>query len=818
MKLRDNIKKSYVETIDASVESLSTENPSKKKIKTVIKRGGAEQKYSSKKIKKAIIEAYKSVGQEIPDNLFRRFSYYLGKFEDRVEDDKINVEDIQDVVEFFLMKENPEVAKQYIIYRENHKNIREFVNRKKAWIERYKGSSNTANATIDDNSNVTGKNVGIINAEIHKEDNVQISRGMVMSKLKELYPDCDCKNYLRDLENHIIYKHDESSFAGAIAPYCVSVSMYEFLMNGLKHIGGLSAAPNNLDSYCGLYINLIFAIAGQFAGAVATSEFLLYFDYFARKQFGQKYYEVCDEFAEIGHDVRRLEKMTGWSKVIKSIEDIKEIWDSRIKEDPTRECKYSHEATELAGELCKAYKDGKLPDNTRTIKSIIHQKFQQVVYSINQPAAARGMQAAFVNFSYFDKPYFDSMFGSKTSFMFPDFTTPVWESLNWLQKDFMMWFNEERLHTVITFPVESFALIYKNGKFEDEENAKFVAEELARGHSFFVYISDTADSLSSCCRLKNKIQKQEFSFTNGNMSVETGSKSVITLNLNRIVQDYCDQSDFGYDEDRYAWYKGWKKYLGKILDRVYKYHEAYNELLYDMYDAGLLQVYSAGFIALEKQYLTIGLNGLSASAEFLGMKISDNDEYAKYCEETFGYIKELNKKHGTKKLKFNTEQIPGEGLAVKNYNWDKADGYWVPEDINLYTSYIYRPYDDNLSMLEKIRMHGSRFIGDYLDGGAAAHLNISEHLSSQQYYDLLKYAGDNGCQYLTWNCPNSECTECGWIGKTPVDICPCCGSKKIDQYDRIIGYLTRIKNWSEGRQIEQKHRVYQTSVEAFNKN
>lgn len=494
MKLSDNIKTSYVETIDAQPEALTVENPSKKKIKTVIKRGGTEQKYSSKKIKHAIKEAYKSVNQEIPDNLFRRFSYYLGKFEDKVEGDKIRVEDIQDVVEFFLMKENPEVAKQYIIYREARKNIRKFVNRKRKWIEKYKGSSNTANATIDDNSNVGGKNIGILNSEIHKEDNIQISRGMVMSKLKEMYPDFDPKNYIRDLESHIIYKHDESSFAGAIAPYCCSISMMPFLNNGLKEIGGLSAAPKNLDSYCGLYINLIFAVAAQFAGAVATSEFLLYFDYFARKDYGEDYWKYNEEFTQIGHELRRLEKRIHYAMPIKSIKDIEWIANNERTEDGG--VTFAQEARDLAKELLDSYKDGKLRDNSRTIKSVIHQKFQQVIYSINQPAAARGMQSAFVNFSYFDKPFFESMFGN---FAFPDFSKPVWESLNWLQKDFMMWFNEERLKTVITFPVESFALIYKDGHFVDEENAKFVAEEYARGHSFFTYISDTADSLSSCC-------------------------------------------------------------------------------------------------------------------------------------------------------------------------------------------------------------------------------------------------------------------------------------------------------------------------------
>jgi len=797
MKLSDNIKTSYVETIDAQPEALSVENPSKKKIKTVIKRGGSEQKYSSKKIKKAIIEAYKSIGQEIPDNLFRRFSYYLGKFEDRVEGDKINVEDIQDVVEFFLMKENPEVAKQYIIYREARKNIRKFVNKKRKWIERYKGSSNTANATIDDNSNVGGKNIGILNSEIHKEDNIQISRGMVMSKLKEMYPDFDPKNYIRDLESHIMYKHDESSFAGAIAPYCCSISMMPFLNNGLKELGGLSAAPKNLDSYCGLYINLIFAVAAQFAGAVATSEFLLYFDYFAKKDYGDDYWRYNDEFTQIGHELRRLEKRIQFKKPIKTIENIREI-----SEDAET---YGQEAADLARELYESHKDGKLRDNSRTIKSVIHQKFQQVIYSINQPAAARGMQSAFVNFSYFDKPFFESMFGN---FVFPDFTSPTWDSLNWLQKDFMMWFNEERLKTVITFPVESFALIYKNGKFVDEENAKFVAEEYTRGHSFFTYISDTADSLSSCCRLKNKVQTHEFNFTNGNIGVMTGSKSVITLNLNRIIQDYTEVSEFEFNEDQYAYYKGLKKYITKILDRVYKYHRAYDALLHDMYDAGLLPVYKAGFISLDKQYLTIGLNGLNQAWEFLGGVCSDNEEYAKFCQTIFGTIKEQNTKHKEKGISWNQEMVPAESLAIKNYNWDKADGYWVPEDTNLYASYIFKPNDENVSVLEKLRMHGNNYIGDYLDGGAAAHINLNEHMSYQQNWDMLNYAAKVGCQYFTYNVLISECPECGYISRSPIDKCPHCGNENLNNWTRIIGYLSKISKWSEGRQIEQKTRVY----------
>ena len=425
---------------------------------------------------------------------------------------------------------------------------------------------------------------------------------------------------------------------------------------------------------------------------------------------------------------------------------------------------------------------------------------------MNQPAAARGMQSAFVNFSYFDKPFFDGMFGE---FVFPDGTKPDWDSLNWIQREFMQWFNQERLRCILTFPVESFTLLYKDGKFVDEESYNFVCEEYARGHSFFTYISDTVDSLSSCCRLKNKIQTKEFNFTNGNMGVQTGSKSVITLNLNRIIQDWARQpACMGVNMPGWT---GIDSYLINVLERIYKYHIAYNELLWDMYDAGLLPVYTAGFINLNKQYLTIGLNGLNQAAEFLGLTCSDNSEYKEFCQLIFSTIKDFNTEHKGKfnghQLTFNTELVPAESLALKNYNWDKEDGYKVPTDTNLYASYIFKP-NENLSVLEKLRLHGKDYIGDYLDGGSAAHINLDSHLSTEQYKKLIQYAAEVGCQYFTWNIPNCECNDCGYIAKQPFDKCPKCGSTHVSLWDRVIGYLTKIKNWSEGRQIEQKTRVY----------
>ena len=511
----------------------------------IIKRNKSKEEFSTEKIEKALLSAFISCGY--PNNKYTKRR--CRKFAKSILPQQVEtVEDVQDKVEDLLMSEHfYDVAKAYIIYREKHNKLREFTDNKLNFINKYKNSNNTANATVDDNSNVNGKNIGILNSEIHKEDNIQVSRRMIVEKLRELYPNFDAKQYIRDLEHHIIYKHDESSFAGAISPYCVSSTMYPFLINGLKNIGGLSASPKNLDSFCGMYINFIFAVSAMFAGAVATPEVLLYFTYFCKKEWGNDFYLKADNI---------------------------------ITTNGGRE---------------------------KTIRSQIHQYWQQIVYSINQPSAARGLQSAFVNFAYFDKEFFKGMFGG---FYFPDGTRPDWESLNWIQKEFMQWFNAERLKCMLTFPVESFALIHKDNEFKDEESAKFVAEEYARGHSFFTYISDTVDSLSSCCRLKNKIKTKEFNFTNGNMGIQTGSKSVITLNLNRIIQDWWntkETKEYNVDTieeisktevivdcyrigDKIKSIKSLKEYLTSILERVYKYHIAYNELLWDMYDANLLPV------------------------------------------------------------------------------------------------------------------------------------------------------------------------------------------------------------------------------------
>lgn len=463
----------------------------------VRKTNGSFEEYDAKKLKNIVRKVYKKAKinftkediNDIVDNLYVYDGILCSFIRTQLEDKFKSIDNSLYVAYTQAKKEADETA--------------DFVSNKKKFIENYKKASNTANATVDDNSNVGNKNVGVLNAEIHKADNIKISRGMIMDKLKELYPNFNAKKYAQDIDDHLIYKHDESSFSGAIAPYCTSITMYPFLINGLKNIGGLSATPKNIDSYCGMYCNLIFNISAQYAGAVATSEALLYFTYFAKKEWGDDFYLHADSIYKVGPKLRDLLNKTHyWCDTITELaeHDFGSEELNLLRDEIIGEMEKPLTEEELKDFVEHVKEDPnysiKLGDSSRTIRSQIYQYWQQIIYSINQPAGSRGLQSPFTNFSYFDKPFFDGMFGD---FMFPDGTKPDWESLKWIEKEFMMWFNRERLKCIMAFPVESFTLLYRDGKFEDEEMFQFVCDEYARGHSFFTYISDTVDSLSSCC-------------------------------------------------------------------------------------------------------------------------------------------------------------------------------------------------------------------------------------------------------------------------------------------------------------------------------
>ena len=515
----------------------------------------------------------------------------------------------------------------------------------------------------------------------------------------------------------------------SLANYCASITMYPWLIGGTKSIGGNSTAPTNLRSFCGGFINMVFMVSSMLSGACATPEFLMYMNYFVGLEFGQDYYERADQVVD-------------------------------------------------------------LSAKQRTIDKVITDCFEQIVYSINQPTGARNFQSVFWNVAYYDRHYFESLFGN---FYFPDGSQPHWPSLSWLQKRFMRWFNAERQRCVLTFPVETMALLSKDGDVLDQEWADFTAQMYAEGHSFFTYLSDNADSLSSCCRLRNEIQDNGFSYTLGAGGVSTGSKSVLTININRCVQFAVRQG------------RDYLSFLEEIVDLAHKVQTAYNENLKMLQSKGMLPLFDAGFIDIARQYLTIGVNGMVEAAEFLKMEISDNERYQQFVHSVLGLIERYNKSYRTKELMFNCEMIPTENVGVKHAKWDREDGYWVPRDC--YNSYFYIVEDTSTNPLDKFRLHGAKYI-EHLTGGSALHLNLDEHLSQPQYRQLLRVAAHEGCNYFTFNIPNTVCNDCGHIDKHHLRSCPKCQSTNVDYLTRIIGYLKRVSNFSEARQAEAKRRYY----------
>lgn len=577
------------------------------------------------------------------------------------------------------------------------------------YIHDYMMSSNAATASkVDANSNVTQKTIAGLEAELFKPDTIQINRKLVKDKLTQMFGEDMAKAYEDDLANHYIYTHDETS----LKPYCASITLYPFLLEGTKCLGGVSKAPKNLQSFCGSFVNLVYQIASNFSGAIATVEFLHMFDYFARNTYGSDY--------------------------------------------------------------------------LTTHKLEIKQEFQGVVYALNQPASARGDQSVFWNISVFDHDYLQEMFGS---FYYPDGSKVSIDSVYKLQLFFLDWFRHEREKELLTFPVVTAALLTDGkGGFKDNGFMEALAEEQAQGLSFFVYMSDKVDSLASCCRLRNELADNTFSYTLGAGGVVTGSARVISLNINRICQ--CGVR------------------LDEVVDRVHKYLLAHREVLKGYIDAGLLPAYTQGFMDIDKQFLTIGVNGVLEAFEYLRDKrgVVTDEEYPAYLKELLSFLSVSNKAAlSVYGVRFNTEFVPAENLGVKNAKWDKEDGLYAPRDC--YNSYFYPVEDTKVNVLDKLKLY-SKDIVQYLDGGSALHLNLEQMLSWEQFMHLYKLCSKYGVQYWTTNVLCTICNDCGYINTDTENHCVKCGSTDVDYGTRVIGYLKRISNFSEARQKEAGKRFY----------
>lgn len=581
---------------------------------------------------------------------------------------------------------------------------KEQIEEKIKYIDHYIHSQNSASGSlVDANANVDTKNIGILEAEMYKPDTIQVNRALVQRKLTEMYGKKIAEKYIEDIEEHRIYIHDETS----LRPYCASITLFPFLLHGTKPLGGTSEAPKNIHSFCGSFVNLVYQVASGFAGAIATVEFLLYFDYFAKKTWGANYIDV-------------------------------------------------HTAD-------------------------VRQALQGVVYALNQPASARGNQSVFWNISVLDRFYFEQLFGG---FKFPDGTQPVYEgTFRKLQMFFMDWFRQERERALLTYPVLTASLLVDaEGKPKDKHFAWTCAEEMSKGLSFFVYESDSVDSLSSCCRLRNEFTDNTFSYTLGAGGVSTGSVQVITINMNRYVQTR---------EEEFL----------ELVSRVHMYLMTHRAIIEDYIEGGLLPAYSTGFISLDKQFCTIGINGMLEASEYVHGE-ADTVFFSSYLKEIYESNKRWKEDTG---VKFNTEFVPAENLGVKNAKWDKEVGLKVPRDC--YNSYFFPVEDDSYNIIDKLRLHGKENT-QWLDGGSACHLNLEQLMSKEQAYELICIAGKLGVNYWTFNVLMTICNDCGFINVNTENHCTKCGSKDIDYATRVIGYLKRISSFSEARQKEAGLRIY----------
>ena len=574
----------------------------------IIKRDGTKEEFNADKIFNALTKAFKACGYTSVENVIRDMVSEMRFW------DNITVEEIQDEVEETLYNyEYFDVARAYSIYREEHKKAR-FIRSRLNYMDTYKDSGVNASTSseTDANANVASKNVANLEGEVYKVTNRIIQRQRMKDKLNKLYPGQELgRQYIKDLENHIIYTHDEAS-TPVLKPYCKAVTLYPLMLKGVGNIDGVTpSAPNDIQSFSGQVTNAVFLFSSQCKGAVALGDYFIALNYYVIQEFGPVWYDKVDEVVTNSHFLHQY-----------------------------------------------------------TVGHYIRKGMKQFIYGVNQPAGNRSYNSPFSNVSFYDKVYFKSLFGE---FYYPDGTQPEWNAIDKLQRIFMQLLREIRLIKPLTFPVTTMALVHNNKEYLDPEYKELCAEEWAKGGSFFCYTSDNPTSLASCCRVLNEMSDNTFSSTTGMTGVMTGSCNVITLNINRIVQDYIhtwknweDHIVDGKCAFPFEWFSesfsDLKNYLINILERVYKYHIAYKTMLYEMEDAKMFSDCNAGYIYMRKLYSTIGLIGYCEAAQFLGLSVSNNEEYKDFLKLVFGTVKEENKKnsiHDSKRpFLFNSEAIP----------------------------------------------------------------------------------------------------------------------------------------------------------------
>lgn len=439
---------------------------------------------------------------------------------------------------------------------------------------------------------------------------------------------------------------------------------------------------------------------------------------------------------------------------------------------------------------------------TKSPEEYLRQNFQKLIFRLNQPFL-RIDQCAFTNISIFDRPYLESLFGG---IEFPDGTFAIdqIEEIIEAQKVFMEVVADIRHEQMFTFPVLTHSLLYKDGKFQDEEFARWCSNHNIEWSDSNFFVSDNVGVLSNCCRLLSDTKKLDvFINSIGGSALSVGSCRVSTINLVRIAYE----SKFNK-----------KKYLEILKNRV----ELDCKALYSMrhilqrnIEKGLLPNYQDGAVELDKQFCTIGILGLYEVIDLFGLINEDEAGYKSYSEDGLNFASEiLDLINETKDsfdfdFKFNIESIPAENCAGVICT---ADNLLFEQDKYFIYSNQWIPLTEKCTIQEKCRL------GNVLDkkcgGGCIAHINIENRFANEdEAWDMLNYVASQGVIYFAFTTKINVCKhKHAFIG---TNQCPECGGTVADQYSRVVGFYTPVSGYQKIRKKEFNHRKW---YDVLNKN
>ena len=423
------------------------------------------------------------------------------------------------------------------------------------------------------------------------------------------------------------------------------------------------------------------------------------------------------------------------------------------------------------------------------------QQFQKFIYRLNQPFL-RIDQSAFTNVSIFDRPYLESLFGGT---VFPDGTMAIdhIEDLIEFQKVFMDVVSETRETNMFTYPVLTYSLYYKDGKFQDEEFARWASKHNIRWSDSNFFVSDNIGILSNCCRLLSDTHKLDvFINSIGGTALSVGSCRVSTINLARIAYES------GFDKDRY---------IEILRDRVLldcKSLYSMRHILKRNIEKGLLPNYRDGAVELDKQFCTIGGIGIFEVMDMFGLITEDELGYKYYSEEAVEFatriLDTINEVKDNFKcdFTFNLEMIPAENCAGVMCT---ANNLLFDDDRYFILSNQWIPLTEKCTIQEKCRL-GSLFDAKCC-GGCIAHIDIENRFPNEETaWDMLNYVAQSGVMYFAFTTKISVCADKhAFIG---AKSCPKCGKPIADTYARVVGFYTPVSSYQRIRKQEFNRRKW----------